>query len=109
MGFHLSEPKFRRTGAMSRHANTAIRTSAGYDLRKTHVMAKLSGALIALACYAALFGVALAAETEPARIKGLRRIEDTVARLGGEGDNWHMSWTNDDRLVAGLCDGTAEP
>ena len=30
-------------------------------------------------------------------------------RLGGEGDNWHMTWTSDDRLVAGLCDGTAKP
>ena len=29
--------------------------------------------------------------------------------LGGNGDNWHMSWTNDDRMVAGLCDGDAQP
>jgi hypothetical protein len=43
------------------------------------------------------------------RIKEVRRLEETVARLGGEGDNWHMSWAADDRVVAGLCDGNAEP
>ena len=30
-------------------------------------------------------------------------------RLGGNGDNWHMSWTQDERMVAGLCDGDAQP
>ncbi len=51
----------------------------------------------------------LAAEPAPAKITGLKRLEDTVARLGGDGDNWHMSWTSDDRVVAGLCDGAAQP
>src|SRR2546423_4318462 len=72
-------------------------------------MTKLSALLIVLTCCAALLGRAPAAEPALARIKGLQRMEGTVVRLGGEGDNWHMSWTNDDRLVAGLCDGTAEP
>ena len=38
----------------------------------------------------------------------VRRLENTVARLGGDGDNWHMTWTSDDRMVAGLCDGSGE-
>jgi hypothetical protein len=50
-----------------------------------------------------------AAEGRPSKIKGLRRLEETVVRLGGNGDNWHMSWTGDDRMVAGLCDGDARP
>jgi hypothetical protein len=49
------------------------------------------------------------AEPTAARIKEVRRLEDTVARLGGDGDNWHMTWTADDRVVAGLCDGSAQP
>ena len=50
-----------------------------------------------------------AAEPSPAKITGVRRLEDTVARLGGSGDNWHMTWASDDRMLAGLCDGFAEP
>jgi hypothetical protein len=44
-----------------------------------------------------------------AKIVGLRRLDETIARLGGNGDNWQMTWTADDRMVAGLCDGDAQP
>jgi hypothetical protein len=50
-----------------------------------------------------------AEETTPAKIKSLRRLDDTIVRLGGQGDNWHMTWLGDDRMVAGLCDGNAQP
>jgi hypothetical protein len=52
---------------------------------------------------------ARAADPAPVKIKEARRLENTVARLGGDGDNWHMTWTSDDRVVAGLCDGAANP
>ena len=40
-----------------------------------------------------------------ARISGLRRLEETLIRTQGDGDNWHMTWAEDDTLFAGLCDG----
>jgi hypothetical protein len=50
-----------------------------------------------------------AEEPAPVKIKSLRRLENTVTRLGGDGDNWHSTWTSDDRVLAGLCDGAANP
>lgn len=44
-----------------------------------------------------------------ARITGLRRLEETVLRLGGVGDNWHMTWAGDGRMYVSLCDGTGFP
>jgi hypothetical protein len=58
---------------------------------------------------AILAGSLVAAEPPAAKIIGLRRLDETIARLGGNGDNWHMTWTADDRMVAGLCDGDAQP
>ncbi len=43
------------------------------------------------------------------RIVGLRRLEDTLRRTGGTGDNWHMTWAADDRQYVGLCDGHGWP
>ncbi|MEW5979105.1 MAG: DUF4185 domain-containing protein [Acidobacteriota bacterium] len=45
--------------------------------------------------------------TRPARprIKSAIRREETVVRHGGNGDNWHMSWADDDRQYVSLCDG----
>src|SRR5688572_11775436 len=54
-------------------------------------------------------GTVLAAEPAPAGIVGMKRLEETVARHGGDGDNFYMTWLKDDRLFAGLCDGNAEP
>jgi len=71
-------------------------------------MVEFRYALVTL-IYCTIIGDRVLAEPPPARIKGVHRMEETVARLGGEGDNWHMTWTSDDRLVAGLCDGTADP
>ena len=42
-------------------------------------------------------------------IRRSRRLEETTLRLGGVGDNWHMSWAEDDRQYVGLCDGTGFP
>lgn len=33
------------------------------------------------------------------------RREETIRRLGGCGDNWHMSWGADDRQYVSVCDG----
>ncbi len=43
------------------------------------------------------------------RIQSLRRLEDTVIRCGGHGDNWHMSWAADDKQYVSLCDGMGLP
>ena len=74
-------------------------------------MTKLAHTLVAVACCLIVCGLVRAAEPSrpPVKIKEVRRLENTVARLGGDGDNWHMTWTADDRVVAGLCDGAAQP
>jgi len=43
------------------------------------------------------------------RIKSVMRREETLLRLGGNGDNWHMSWADDDRQYVSLCDGFGWP
>jgi hypothetical protein len=43
------------------------------------------------------------------QIRALRRLEETTTRLGGMGDNWHMTWAADDLQYAGLCDGAGWP
>src|SRR5689334_17746098 len=65
--------------------------------------------LRALLCLALVSGSARAAEPTPAKIKEVRRLDDTIARLGGIGDNWCSTWTSDDRVLAGLCDGSGFP
>jgi hypothetical protein len=40
-----------------------------------------------------------------ATVLGAVRREETTLRLGGVGDNWHMSWAADDRQFVSLCDG----
>lgn len=42
-------------------------------------------------------------------IKAVIRREETILRLGGSGDNWHMSWADDDRQYVSLCDGFGWP
>ena len=42
-------------------------------------------------------------------ISGLRRLEETTLRIGGVGDNWHMTWASDDRQFVSLCDGRGFP
>jgi hypothetical protein len=39
------------------------------------------------------------------RIKSVIRRDDTILRLGGHGDNFHMSWAADDRQFVSVCDG----
>src|SRR4051795_2937899 len=74
-------------------------------------MTKFVQTLLAAACCFIICELARAADPSrlPVKIKEVRRLENTVARLGGDGDNWHMTWTADDRVVAGLCDGAARP
>ena len=43
------------------------------------------------------------------KIKGIQRLDETLVRAGGQGDNWHMTWANNDKLYAGLCDGSGWP
>jgi hypothetical protein len=42
-------------------------------------------------------------------IKGLTRLEETIVRVEGVGDNWHLTWADDDRQYASLCDGSGFP
>ncbi len=42
-------------------------------------------------------------------IRKLKRLEETTLRLGGIGDNWHMTWADDDRQYVSLCDGSGFP
>jgi hypothetical protein len=41
----------------------------------------------------------------PALVRGASRRIETTLRLGGVGDNWHMSWAADDRQLVAMCDG----
>lgn len=43
------------------------------------------------------------------QIASVVRREDTLLRLGGVGDNWHMTWAADDRQYVSLCDGFGWP
>ena len=45
------------------------------------------------------------AHSSGAHIKSVIRREDTVLRYDVSGDNWHMSWAEDDCQYASLCDG----
>lgn len=38
-------------------------------------------------------------------VTGAARVEETIQRLGGHGDDFHMSWMADDRQVFAVCDG----
>lgn len=42
-------------------------------------------------------------------ILGIRRLEKTLQRLGGSGDNWHMTWARDGRQYLVLGDGKGWP
>lgn len=42
-------------------------------------------------------------------IKAIQRLEETTLRLGGIGDNWHMTWASDDKSFVSLCDGSGWP
>ena len=42
-------------------------------------------------------------------VTGARLRDESIIRLGGYGDNWHMSWAADDSQVVSLCDGSGWP
>jgi hypothetical protein len=44
-----------------------------------------------------------------AEINRIQRLEETTLRLGGVGDNWHMTWAHDDKQYVSLCDGAGWP
>ena len=41
-----------------------------------------------------------------AHITGATLRDDTIQRLGGNGDNWYSTWAKDGSLYVALCDGT---
>lgn len=43
------------------------------------------------------------------RIVGMRRLDETIHRMSGEGDNWYTTWADDDKLYASLNDGKGFP
>lgn len=43
------------------------------------------------------------------RIIGMKRLDETILPCTGHGDNWYMTWAEDDKQYAGLCDGTGFP
>jgi hypothetical protein len=47
--------------------------------------------------------------TNTSKIASATRRDETILRLGGNGDNWHMSWAADDSQVVSLCDGSGLP
>ena len=62
--------------------------------------------VVALAVALALWADAGAfAQEQNAKIQSLKLLDDTILRLGGNGDNWHMSWAADDKQYVSLCDG----
>lgn len=44
-----------------------------------------------------------------AKITGIRRLETTIHRSKCNGDNWHMTWANNDKQYVALCDGKGWP
>ena len=42
-------------------------------------------------------------------IRRLRRLDETLHRSGGTGDNWHMTWAADGRQYVSLTDGVGWP
>jgi hypothetical protein len=66
-------------------------------------------AIIVSATGALLQEGAYAADPPIRPIKSLRRLDDTIRRFGGHGDNWHMSWADDDKVYVSLCDGRGLP
>ncbi len=42
-------------------------------------------------------------------IVGMRRLEETLQRSRGDGDNWHMTWARDDKQYVVLGDGKGWP
>jgi len=48
---------------------------------------------------------AAGASPSPGQIKSVIRRDDTILRLGGDGDNFHMTWAADDRQLVAVCDG----
>ena len=42
-------------------------------------------------------------------ISAIQRLEETTRRSRCNGDNWHMSWAEDDKQYTALCDGTGWP
>lgn len=39
------------------------------------------------------------------KIRDIKRLKGTIYRTSGSGDNWHMTWANNDKQYVALCDG----
>jgi len=78
-------------------------------------LARVAALVVLVSCVAPVIAAAepaagAGAETVTgAKIKSLRRLDETIKRFGGSGDNWHMSWAADDQMYASLCDGRGFP
>lgn len=53
-----------------------------------------------------LAGIRRKVQRSSNRIQSVVRRDDTILRLGGVGDNFHMTWTADDQQLTAVCDGT---
>lgn len=42
-------------------------------------------------------------------VTGAQRRDETILRLGGYGNDWHITWAADDSLLLALCDGSGWP
>ena len=42
-------------------------------------------------------------------ISAIQRLEETTRRSRCNGDNWHMTWAEDDKQYTALCDGRGWP
>jgi hypothetical protein len=44
-------------------------------------------------------------ESAKPKITGIKRLEETILPVTGQGDNWYMTWASDDKQYSGMCDG----
>ncbi|HTF30198.1 MAG TPA: hypothetical protein VK625_15210, partial [Flavitalea sp.] len=50
-------------------------------------------------------GKSLTTQKSKLKITGIKRLENTILPVTGQGDNWYMTWASDDKQYSGLCDG----
>lgn len=80
------------------------------DLKLTTVIGWQPSAMLVAVAIGMINGNETLAADPPAKpIKSLKRLDDTIHRFGGHGDNWHMSWAGNDKVYVSLCDGTFLP
>jgi len=43
------------------------------------------------------------------KITGIRMLDETIHRMGGEGDNWYSTWAANDKVYTSMNDGVGFP